>query len=210
MKMQGNQLPFLVSGKFGDLIGRVINGKQFFSKKPRPSRRKPTMCQLETRRNMAIAIRFVRPITPLVRKYDEPNGRKGFNKITSHIIRNAIQGRRPDQRINYSQVVLGEGTLPNPDKYHVESPAKGLLELTWSLETLKRKLSKSDRIFAVAYCETRHQFEYELCGSERRERQFLMDVSRFSGQQIEVYFGFASSTGALVSTSVYAGRINVL
>ena len=37
-----------------------------------------------------------------------------------------------------------------------------------------------------------------------------MDVSNFSGQTIEVYFGFASNDGSHISTSVYAGSVKVL
>ena len=210
MIKKDNQFPFLISGKIGNLVGRVINGKQFFSKMPGPRKGKPTIRELQVRRNMAIATGFLKKLVPIVKKYDEPNGNTGYHKAMSHILRNAIQGNHPDQRIDYSRVVLGEGSLPNPKKYQVESPAKGLLEFTWSLETMKRKLSKSDRIFAIAYCEATRTFQYEPYGAERRERQFLMDVYDYSGQRMEVYFGFTSLDGELVSTSIYAGSINVL
>ena len=210
MIIKDNQFPFLFSGKFGNFYGRVVNGKQLIAQNPGPRKGKPSTRELETRRNFAIATRFVKPLAPLLKKYNERNGRKGYNKATSHIIRHAIQGRHPDQRIDFSQVILGEGPLPNPKTYHVESPAKGLLEFTWSLELSRRNQSKNDQIFTVAYCEMMHEFRYESLGPERGERQFLMNVSGFSGKQVEVYFGFASSTGLLVSTSIYAGSINVL
>lgn len=208
--MQNNPFPFLVSGKVGDLVGRVINGKQFFSKMPRRRKGKPTAPELGARRKFYIAIRFLKPILPILRKYDEPTRRKGFNKATSLVIRHAIVGQHPDQRIDYSRVVLGEGNLPNPKTYQVESPAKGLLEIVWSPELIKRGVTKSDRIFVVVYCETMHEFRYQPYGAERRECQFQMDVSNFSGQRTEVYFGFASFDGSLVSTSIYAGSVNIL
>jgi len=208
--MKDNQLPFLVSGKFGNLVGRVINGKQFFSKKARPRKVKPTIAELGARRKFSIAIQFLRPIIPVLRKYDEPTRRKGFNKATSLVIRHAIVGQHPDQRIDYSRVVLGEGNLANPKTYQVESPAKGLLEIGWSLELIKRGVTKSDRIFVVVYCETMHAFRYQPYGAERRERHLQMDVSNFRGQRTEVYFGFASFDGSLVSTSIYAGSVNIL
>jgi hypothetical protein len=210
MKVQDNIFPFLFSGKIGDCYGRIVNGKQVIVKKRSPRKSKPTTRELTARRNFAIASQFLKHIVPVVQKYDEPNGKSGFHKAMSHILRNAIRGRHPDQRIDYSQVDLGKGSLPNPGTYQVESPAKGLLEFTWTLEMMKRKLSKSDRIFVVTYCKTMHEFRSELSGPERRERQFLMDVSCFSGQQIEVWFGFSSASGALVSSSVYAGSIPVL
>jgi len=210
MKNQDIKFPFLISGKIGNVVGRVINGKQFFSKMPTPRKRKPTIRELQVRQNMTLASHFLKKLVPIVRKYDEPNGNKGYHKAMSHILRNAIQGSHPDQRIEFSQVVLGNGSPLNPGTYHVESPAKGLLEFTWSLELLKRKQSKFDRIFTVAYCEMKHEFCYELSGAERRERKFLMDVSCFSGQRIEVWFGFESFDTSLVSTSIYAGSINVL
>ena len=43
MQIKNHQFPFLVSGKFGDVVGRVVNGKQFFSKLPSTKKRKPTM-----------------------------------------------------------------------------------------------------------------------------------------------------------------------
>ena len=85
--MQDNPFPFLVSGKIGDLVGRVINGKQFFSKMPGPRKGKPTIGELGMRRKFSIAIRFLKPIIPILRKYDEPNPKKGFHKATSLIIR---------------------------------------------------------------------------------------------------------------------------
>ena len=208
--MQNDPFPFLVSGKVGDLVGRVINGKQFFSKMPRRRKGKPTALELGARRKFSIAVRFLKPILPILRKYDEPTLRKGFNKATSLVIRHAIVGQHPDQRIDYSRVVLGEGNLANPKTYQVESPAKGLLEIGWSLELVKRGVTKSDRIFVVVYCEAMHAFRYQPYGAERRERHFQMDVSNFRGQRTEVYFGFASFDGSLVSTSIYAGSVNIL
>ena len=133
MIKKDNQFPFLISGKIGGIVGRVINGKQFFSKMQRPRKGKPTIRELQVRRNMAIATGFLKKLVPIVKKYDEPNGNTGYHKAMSHILRNAIQGNHPDQRIDYSQVILGNGALPNPGTFHVESPAKGLLEFTWSL-----------------------------------------------------------------------------
>lgn len=210
MKIQDDQFPFLFSGKFGDLYGRVVNGKQLIVKKRGSRKSEPNNRELEIRLNMAIVTRFLKLLAPVLKKYNEPTGIPGYHKAMSYNIRNALQGRHPDQRIDFSRVILGKGKLPNPVTHHVESPAKGLLEFIWSLEIMKRRISKADRIFAVAYCEATHEFRYEPSGTERRERHFLMDVSCFSGQQIEVYFGFVSPTGVLKSTSVYAGSIQVL
>jgi hypothetical protein len=208
MKYQDNSIPFLFSGKFGNMVGRVINGKQFISQLPSPRKSKPSTRELEIRRNFTIAIQFLKHAVPVLKKYDELNGKKGFNKAVSHLMRHAIQGTHPDQRINFSEVILGEGILPNPRTYYVESPAKGLLEFSWSYE--RRSRSKSDRIFVLVYNEQKHQFKYELSGPELRERQFLMDVSCFIGHQVEVWFGFSAASGTLVSSSVYAGSVNVL
>jgi Family of unknown function (DUF6266) len=209
MKYQDNSIPFLFSGKLGNIVGRVINGKQFISKLPSPRKSKPSTRELEIRRNFTIAIQFLKNAVPVLKKYDGLAGKSGFNKAVSHLMRHAIQGTHPDQRINFSQVILGEGTLHNPRTYHVGSPAKGLLKFGWTYE-MKRRISKSNTIFVLVYNEATHQFKYELSGPERRERQLLMDVSCFSGKQIEVWFGFSSASGALVSNSVYAGSINVL
>jgi hypothetical protein len=210
MIIKDNQFPFLFSGKLGNLTARVVNGKQQFAKKRGPRKSKPSIRELEIRRNMAIATWFLKPIAPLLKKYDELDGKKGFHKAMSYTIRHAIQGQHPDQRVDFSQVILGEGSLVNPRTYHVESPAKGLLEFTWSLEVFRRNQSKNDRIFTVVYCEELLGVCYETSGAERREQQYLMEVSDFSGKQVEVYFGFASTNGLFVSTSIYAGSINVL
>lgn len=207
---QDNLFPLLVSGKIGNIVARVINGKQFISKMPRPRTGKPSIRELQVRRNFTLAGHFLKKLVPVLRKYDEPKYHKGYNKAMSHLLRNAIKGNHPDQRIDFSQVILGNGALPNPETYYVESPAKGLLEFSWSMEMMKYKQSKFDRIFTVAYCETKREFSYELSGAERREPKFLMDVSCFSGQKIEVWFGFESFDASLVSTSIYAGSINVL
>jgi hypothetical protein len=210
MAIQKKNFPFLISGKIGDMYGRVVNGKQFFSKMPRPSKKKPSIYQQETRSNLIITTGFMRPILPIIRKYDEPGGRKGFNKAFSHIMRHAIEGQHPNQRINCCKVVLGEGTLPNPDNHHVDSTEKGLLEFIWTMERMKRGISKSDRIFVVAYNESKQEFQYVSSGAERREKYFQMEASRFSGQQVHVWFGFSSPSSANVSTSIYTGLIKVL
>jgi hypothetical protein len=165
--------------------------------------------ELQARRNWAIAINFAKRVLPILRKYDERE-KKGFNKAMSLILRNAMQGDHPEQRIDFSKVILGEGFLPNPKSYKVVSPAKGLLEFNWSLERRARLVSKSDRIFIAVYCGSKDEFRHEQSGAERRERQFLMDVSGFSGQQVEVYFGFASLNDVFISTSIYAGSIKVM
>ncbi len=51
MKIQNYQIPFLVRGKFGDVVGRVVNGKQFFSKLPTRKKRKATTGELQARQS---------------------------------------------------------------------------------------------------------------------------------------------------------------
>jgi hypothetical protein len=215
MKDSIPQFPFLFSGRIGDIVGRIVNGKQVIAKRPGPRKGKPTTRQLQVQNNFSLVFKFLRPIIPLFRaKYNEP-GRTGFNKAQSYVLRHALLNTQPFQRIDYSKVVLGEGLLPNPKQYRVDSYAKGLLEFNWSMES-RKMTSKTDRIFVAAYCEELNMWTYILDGPERREGEYLMDVALFSGKTLEVYFGFASAGSIissffnpLVSTSIYAGSINV-
>src|ERR1700722_4163417 len=122
MKIQDKSFPFQFSGKFGDYVGRVVNGKQQIYKQTEPKKHKLSIRELNARHKMAITSQFLKHMVPILQRYDEPNGKSGFHKAISHIMRHAIQGGFPNQRIDFSQVILGKGSLSNPKTYYVESP----------------------------------------------------------------------------------------
>jgi hypothetical protein len=132
-----------------------------------------------------------------------------FNKAMSYNLRNAISGEFPSFKINYALVALGIGDLLNVEKPAISSELTGRLTFSWKDNSNEGSARATDQCFAALYCEELKKWETREKGPQRNAGSYTLDVPAFSGKAVQTYIGFLSADAKFVTTSLYAGSVNI-
>ncbi len=121
-KIIGNHLFGLISGRLGNTIGVIINGKQYFRQVPKKSTVKPSQKQIMQRARFAFAMKFLKPLRPVIQLgfYERNNSRSAHNKAMSHLLQHTIEGSYPDYTINFQKLKLSKGPIERCESTSVE------------------------------------------------------------------------------------------
>lgn len=202
------------SGTVGTVIGGHWRGIDYMRSKPiRRKSYQPTQKQIDQYNKFKLATGFAKTLAGLVdfSFKDYAVKKTGRNCCVSHILKHAITGTSPHFAINYSQVLVSQGELEPAKNAAAASAVAGQLTFTWTNNTVDGRLAKAtDRAIVVAYCPALHQTMYSTTGSSRSGGLQVLDVSRFSGQDVHTYLGFISEDCELVATSVYSGVVTIM
>jgi hypothetical protein len=125
-------------------------------------------------------------------------------------LRNAITGEYPDLKVNYPLATLGVGDLLNPKIVSVVSASAGKLTINWSDNSGEGSARATDRAFVAVYCETLNEWATEEEGPQRNAGSYTLDLTAFSGKAVHAYIGFLSAEAQFVSSSLYAGLLDIL
>ena len=200
------------SGTVGPAVGSSWKGIGVIRSRPPRKRRRSTEGQLRQMAKLKLMTPFVRPLTDLLnRTYVNTVYRMScFNKTLSYNMRNAISGEYPDFNINFTRVVLGVGDLLNPDKVSAHSTAAGQISITWTDNSGQGSARATDQAFVAVYCEALDQWITDGPGPQRNAGSYTLEVTEFYGKAVYTYIGFLSADAQFVSTSLYAGLVNML
>ena len=133
-----------------------------------------------------------------------------FNSAMSYNLRHAIITRDLDFEIDYGQVRLSKGFVPNPESMSVKSLEPGFLRLTWKGQKGYMMAHPKDKLFVAIYCESLNQwiFDEEVCW--RKSGTCIIDITPFSWRSVKIYYGFISHHHKDASESQYLGMIDAL
>ncbi len=200
------------SGTVGPVVGRSWKGISVMQSKPPSKRRRSTDAQLRQMAKLRLMTPFVSPLTGLLNKtyVRAVQQMSCFNKAMSYNMRNAISGDYPDFRINFPLVVLGVGDLLNPFNVSVQSDAEGQIRFAWPDNGGVGSARVTDKAFVAIYCEDSGRWLTRSEGPQRNAGSYTLDVTAFSGKAVHTYIGFLSADAQFVSTSLYAGLVNIL
>ena len=199
-------------GKLGPAVGSSWKGIDVIRCRPPRKRRRSTEGQLRQMAKLKLMTKFIHPLTGLLnRVYDSVTVRMScFNKALSYNLRNAIEGDYPSFKISYARVALGVGDLLNADMLKAISLEKGKLSFSWVDNSGEGSANSTDRMFAAVYCEALTNWvTCEDCAL-RNAGSYTLDITDFSGKAVHPYIGFLSADGRFVSTTRYAGEVNIL
>jgi hypothetical protein len=148
------------------------------------------------------AARFAVALTA-AKKYDQYTGWQRSDLI-KHIINNAINGTYPHFEIDYSQVVLSQGTLKvYPDLLPFIS-ANGRLTIRLINSESAWPIGVTDRIILCLYnqdTDSAHSFEREISKSDA---QFSMQIPSYrSGSQYHLWIFEASAKCTMLGNTHY-------
>jgi hypothetical protein len=92
----------------------------------------------------------------------------------------------------------------------VEAADPGQIRFSWAdnSRVLKTALA-SDKAILMAYHEGSGKAVYKITDTRRREGLGLMELSSFSGMEVETWMAFIAENETMVADNVYVGRVRV-
>src|SRR5882757_10038802 len=104
-----------LSGRVGPVVGANWKGINTLRARPKRSKKDPTDQQAEQREKFKLVSTFAKQFSTMAVKTfrDGVSKQTGYNKMMAHSIKTAITGVSPNFLVDYSQVLMGRGNLPN-------------------------------------------------------------------------------------------------
>jgi hypothetical protein len=106
-------------------------------------------------------------------------------------------------------ITVSPGDIPNAINPAVTAAAGGIINFTWTDNSGVSKAAATDKSILVAYCPEMRQCIYTHMGPDRSLEAGSLNLSAFTGLQVQTWVGFISETGE-VATSIFSGEIAVL
>ncbi|MEJ0082704.1 MAG: DUF6266 family protein [Puia sp.] len=200
------------TGTIGPVVGTRWKGKQVIRSRPPRKRPKSSEDQLKQQAKVRLITTFISPLTRFLNSTYQCVTKETscFNKAMSYNLRNAVGGEFPAFKINYALVALGVGDLLNVEKPMNSSESTGRLTFSWIDNSNEGSARATDQCFAALFCEELKRWETREKGPQRNAGSYTLDVPAFSGKAVHAYIGFLSADAKFVTTSLYAGSVNIL
>jgi hypothetical protein len=202
-----------IYGRLGNLVYFVKDGKQLVREKGKITK-PPTVAQLQNRKELAVAVDFVRQLTEFInvgfsmRKQDLTKGKKPYNSAVGYNKINAVVGVNPEVAMDYEKVLVAKGSLEQAKEPLVELKENGL-QFTWVCLDGGNWSFYQDEVMMLAYFPELKKGIYELAGAKRRDcTDFLPLPAELITEHMEVYISFVSSNRKKTANSTYLGRFN--
>lgn len=201
------------SGKVGDVVGYVVNGRTIIRAKPKARTSPPTEGELRNRKKFAVAQEWFWRLSDFLRigfQDYQPNY-QGFVAAKSYNQKHALQiDENGDFFINPELVLVSFGTQPLPNEISVESKEGQELGFTWSKE---QPYEYNDHVMVLAYdvdskevhARTRTSIGLRKDGSA----VFKLEESE-KGRTFHVYIAFVSEDRKQRTNSKYLGKLMVI
>src|ERR1044071_3633544 len=197
------------TGKLGNIVGYIRNGKQFYRALPRKSTKEPTPMQIAQKTRFRMTHDVLRPINPLVSTtFKHRKNRAGHNLAFAYTIGNVITGPYPDYAINWSKLLISNGTL-FPAAQPEAMVDSGRIIYQWKFQPFNN-YHQMDQVILAVYCPELKQCIYTIGSAERKCAGAGIDVQSFSGYTVHTYIGFISPNKKLASRSQYTGSFTII
>ena len=198
------------SGKVGTVVGGTWKGIDYMRSKSSRRNFVPSQKQLEQQMKFALMMRFLQPMSALleVTFNDYAIKKTGLNSAFSYNFAHAIAGAYPTFSIDYTQVLVSRGNLPNVLGPAVTSGAGSIVTFSWTDNSGVSTAKSTDVAVLVAYCPAMQQAVFGG-GELRSDLTGDLNLLSFSGQVVETYIGFMSADQRDIAISMYTGQVTV-
>ena len=200
------------SGKVGTVIGNFYKKKPYMQSLPQPNTKPPSYAQLVQQARFATIMAFNQPFTGLYAKTLASMAVEltAYNYAMRVNMKNALRGSYPDFNVDYSKVTLSKGLLLPAAEARVETAGPGQIRFSWADNSSVMKTAlASDKAILMAYHEGSGDAVYEFSGARRREGTGMLELSLFSGMEVETWMAFIAENESMVADSVYVGKVRV-
>ena len=199
------------SGKVGNVIGGNWKGIDYMRSKSSYRNSSPSVAQLAQQIKFGMCIRFVQSLSGLVEmSFNNFAVKKtGINSALSYTLKNAVTGTYPLFSINYADVLVSRGDLPNVLGPGIVMGAGSVLTYAWTDNSGVGIAKPTDKAIMAAYCADYNQAIYSTGSATRNALTDSLNLATFTGKQVQTYIGFVSEDGLNVASSIYTGAITV-
>ena len=150
---------WLISGKIGDKVYVIKNGKNYVRSLPGKSSKLPTEKQLAWRSSFAMATQFLMPLSSLLNEsYRRINPKKsGLQLSIRQVLKEALQGVYPNIEIDPARVTLIRGSLPSPFGNMTYVARTDELDFYWP-QCFNNYQNSGDELGILIWCRTLNEF----------------------------------------------------
>jgi hypothetical protein len=198
-------------GRVGNTVTYLLNG-QIVKRTIGKSSKEATIPQLSARQKTKIITGFLNPVKEFINIGFEFEARlvqkqSAYNIATSYNWLNALTGEYPDQKVDFSKVLLSRGKMPATNHIDV-NVVDNKITFKWDETILNEGTKGSDRVMLLAYLPKENHAISLIGGAERLEgSEHLVVPECYEGVHMETYVSFISADYKSISNSVYTGQV---
>lgn len=200
------------SGKVGTVIGYVRNGVAFMRGMATGHTDANTSAQQIQRAKFSLVVRFLRPLTALLRiGFKEAGSRlTGYNSAMAYTMENAVTGISPDFAIDYAKVLVCRGNLPGALNPEVTSAVAGQVDFTWENNDWDAGADADDKVVLVVYNPAKQKAISVIGDATRATGNQSVEVPElFSADNVQCYIGFTNANQSEFSNGEFVDAVVV-
>ncbi len=199
-----------ISGRMGDKIYCIRNGKNYVRSLAKKSGKAPSDKQLIQRAKFCLVSGFLFPLIKVINEsYRKINPRKtGMKVVFNQIYEDAIRGEYPDFELDFPRITLIRGKLQRPHCTMNYVAGANELDFSWIVAN-PGYVDGGDVLCPLIHCSALNEFWYKLDSGIRRDDEFctIRIPELFIGHEIHVWLAFHSPDGRAFSDSAYIGKV---
>lgn len=199
------------SGKVGNVVGRVRDGRNVYAIYQPVVNNPQTLPQMRNRQKLQLIAVFCSKCLGFIDKgFGDLDGYKHGSPYSSCIGKNlkeagAISGTYPNQEVAFDKVLLAYGSLDNPDT-PTGTCENGELSVGWTDNTGLGNAEADDEVMLLCYNSSKHQAVYNLNAGHRSERSATLTLpATWSGDSVEAYMAMYKDRKRMASKSIHLG-----
>ena len=201
------------SGKVGTVVGGTWKGIDYMRSKASSIANPKTAAQLDQRLRFSIMGKFLRPLTAFLRIGFKAQAVKmsGSNAAMSYNLAHALNGTYPDYDVDFTKVLVSQGTLPGALNPEVTATVAGEIGYTWEDNSTDTDASVTDKALLVVYNPAKNKVVTVVDGNTRSSgSQSITLPANFTGDEVQCYISFSTVKQTVISNSEFVGGIIVL
>ena len=206
-KMQNGMFgPF--TGKIGRLVGVYRNGVHYV--KSAPERTKPfTEPELINQNRFKVAELWLKPILGFVKIGFNVTGKHAKNAAKSYLLRNAMEGKGMNIRVNPELMLVSKGLLDNSSNLHVSVDVDFNLRFEWDVSYVTYGNAR-DQVMMMAYdIECKRAYVVTTGNFRCTGMDVLFIPPEARSKTLHIYAAFCGYDRLDQSNSVYLGVVNI-
>lgn len=190
---------------------QLPDGRTVAKKKNKKSDKPLTQNQLSVLIDTAVFANFMKPLRGFVLVGYELEAKisrtNPYNTMVKCTREKAMQGIYPDRSINFANVLMTKGSLPETEVSAAVTDTG--IAFSWDATSIPENTHHSDQTIMLAYFPELNEARYVTAGAHRYKGEDLLVLAGINkGTQAEVYISFTTDDRKKISNSVYLGQFN--
>ena len=200
-----------IHGKCGKYIFYEIYGKKCIRSLPFVVKQPNSPKQMEHRQKLLLLTELGQILKFFLRKTMKSRNQNinCFNRfIKLNYAANAISGKYPDLKVDYSRLIVSAGEIGTVSRCLIYKVEKKKISLQWIEHSNGYNFNYSDRASLLIYNETQNCFLDYYGNSMRIEKQMNVDIPvSWQNSKLHMYFFFKSADAEIFSPGTYIGNL---